>query len=302
VTDTDRPEIQAYPSRNVRLGVLEIARALPIRQRRMVGPWCFLDRFGPVSFGEERPMDVPPHPHIGLQTVTWLLEGEVRHDDSLGYEAVVRRGGVNVMTAGHGIAHAERTPVENSGRLSGVQLWAALPDAHRATAPEFESLPETPAVEQAGGIIRVFSGTLAGATSPARHYSAIIGAEVTVHPGEALSFDLQPDCEHALFLLEGDCAFERHPVEPGMLVDLGRQRTAASFTSQEGGRVLLIGGPPFPEEILMWWNFVARTRDEIAAARADWESRRHFGEVTAYPGPRLDAPDLGRLAAPNPVS
>jgi quercetin 2,3-dioxygenase len=302
MTDIDRSGIQAYPSRGVRLGALEIARALPIRQRRMVGPWCFLDRFGPVSFGQERPMDVPPHPHIGLQTVTWLLEGEVRHDDSLGYEAVVHPGGVNVMTAGHGIAHAERTPVENSGRLSGVQLWAALPDAHRETDPGFESLAETPVVEQAGGILRVFSGSLAGVTSPARHYSTIIGADVTVHPGETLSFDLQPECEHALFLLEGDCAFEHEPVEARMLVDLGRDRTAASFTSREGGRVLLIGGPPFPEEILMWWNFVARTPDEIAGARAEWEANRHFGEVRAYPGPRLDAPDLERLAPPNPVS
>ena len=302
MTDMDRSGIQAYASREVRLGALEIARALPIRQRRMVGPWCFLDRFGPVSFGQERPMDVPPHPHIGLQTVTWLLEGEVRHDDSLGYEAVVHPGGVNVMTAGRGIAHAERTPVKNSGRLSGVQLWAALPDAHRETDPGFESLAETPVAEQAGGLIRVFSGTLAGVTSPAPHYSAIIGADVTVHPGEVVSFDLQPECEHALFLLEGDCAFEHEPVEAGMLVDLGQHRTAASFTSREGGRVLLIGGPPFPEEILMWWNFVARTPDEIAGARADWEANRHFGEVTAYPGPRLDAPDLGRLAPANPMS
>ncbi len=302
MTDRNSSGIQAYPSREVHLGALEIARALPIRRRRMVGPWCFFDRFGPVSFGEERPMDVPPHPHIGLQTVTWLLEGEVRHDDSLGYEAVVRPGGVNVMTAGRGIAHAERTPVENSGRLSGVQLWAALPDADRETDPGFENLAETPAVVQAGGIIRVFSGTLAGATSPARHYSAILGADVTVHPGAALSFDLQPEYEHALFLLEGDCAFEHQPVEAGMLVDLGRDRTAASFISRGGGRVLLIGGPPFPEEILMWWNFVARTREEIAGARANWESHRHFGEVMAYPGPRLEAPDLGRLAPPNPVS
>ena len=121
------PVFIAHSNRETHLGDLKIFRALPMRERRMVGPWCFLDRFGPMTFEDAKPMNVPPHPHIGLQTVSWLLEGEVRHTDSLNYEAVVRPGGVNVMTAGRGIAHAEETPVNNSGRLNGVQLWAALP-------------------------------------------------------------------------------------------------------------------------------------------------------------------------------
>ena len=123
--------LEAYPNRDVSLGKLTVTRVLPIRDRRMIGPWCFLDRFGPLSFGDDKPMDVAPHPHTGLQTVTWLLDGEVLHDDSLGNQALLRPGGVNVMTAGAGIAHAEQTPRDHSGRLNGVQLWTALPDVSR---------------------------------------------------------------------------------------------------------------------------------------------------------------------------
>src|SRR5688572_28524169 len=127
-------QFEPYPVREVTVGPIRVQRALPLRGRRLIGPWCFLDRFGPLSFTEGTPMDVAPHPHMGLQTVTWLLDGEVVHDDSLRHEALLRPGGVNVMTSGHAIAHAERTPDNNSGRLNGVQLWAALPDRERHRA------------------------------------------------------------------------------------------------------------------------------------------------------------------------
>src|SRR5512136_269028 len=156
----ERRTFVPYPSREASLGALGITRALPIKDRRMVGPWCFLDRFGPLSFAGDAPMDVPPHPHIGLQTVSWLLEGEVLHTDSLGFEALLRPGGANVMTAGRGISHAERTPDRNSGRLSGVQLWVALPDVHRKVEPSFSGIPEVPTVGMRGGILRVFAGLL----------------------------------------------------------------------------------------------------------------------------------------------
>ena len=131
------PRLESYPNRETTLGSLTIARALPVRDRRLVGPWCFLDRFGPLSFTEGKPMDVAPHPHMGLQTVTWLLDGEVRHDDSLGTESILRPRGVNVMTSGDAIAHAEQTPRGHTGRLNGVQLWVALPDAERKSAAGF---------------------------------------------------------------------------------------------------------------------------------------------------------------------
>jgi hypothetical protein len=292
----------SHPNRSTRLGRLEISRALPIRERRTVGPWCFLDRFGPLSFTDGTPMDVPPHPHIGLQTVSWLLEGEVLHTDSLGCEALLRPGGVNVMTAGRGISHAERTPDRNSGRLNGVQLWVALPGAHRHVEPSFSAIEEVPTVEARGGILRVFAGSLAGVRSPAPRFSGILGAEVQVHASPELEIELDPAFEHAVQLLDGPCLLEGRPLEERTLYVLGAGRAGAAFSSSTGSRLLLIGGPPFPEAILMWWNFVARTPEEIAEARADWEAHRRFGEVQGYPKPRLAAPELARFARPNPLS
>jgi quercetin 2,3-dioxygenase len=295
-------QLDAYPAREVAFGSFAVVRALPVKSRRLVGPWCFLDRFGPVTFGQGGGMDVAPHPHMGLQTVSWLLDGEIVHDDSLQQEALLRPGGVNVMTSGHAIAHAERSPDANTGRLNGVQLWTALPDRDRHGAPSFQHVPQVPRLELPGGIVRVFSGTLADATSPAEHFSSLVGADLQVHAGERLQLPLQRDFEHAVLLLSGDCALEGQPLADRVLYYLGTQRTEVTLSSTAGTRVLLVGGPPFPETILMWWNFVARTPDEIRTARNDWEAHRRFGEVPAYTGPRIPAPELVRLAHPNPVS
>jgi redox-sensitive bicupin YhaK (pirin superfamily) len=298
----NQPALQAYPNREVRLGELSISRALPVRERRLVGPWCFLDRFGPLSFSAGKPMDVAPHPHIGLQTVTWLHEGEIVHDDSLGSTSVLRPGGVNVMTSGDGISHAEQTPRDHSGRLNGVQLWTALPDQHRRGAPGFAHVGEVPVIERTAGLVRVFAGAVESAQSPAPYFSDLLGADLQVHARHTLEVPLQPAYEHAVLVMSGDCALEGQPLEAHMLYYLGTTRSHAAFSSRAGSRILLIGGPPFPETILMWWNFVARSADEIAQARADWEARRRFGEVPAYHGPRLDAPALARFASPNPIS
>jgi quercetin 2,3-dioxygenase len=296
------PALDSYPTRELSLGSLTVARALPVKDRRLVGPWCFLDRFGPLTFAEGKPMDVAPHPHIGLQTVTWLLDGEVIHDDSLGSEAVLRPGGVNVMTSGAGIAHAEQTPRENSGRLDGVQLWVALPDGQRQIPPAFEHVGDVPAIESRGGVARVFAGSFEGASPRTSHYSELIGMDLLVHARGTLELPLQAPFEHALLVLSGDCALDGHRLDARMLYYLGTTRTSAALSSREGARVLVIGGPPFNERILMWWNFVARTPEEIAEARADWEARRRFGDVPAYDGPRLAAPSLLQFARANPVS
>jgi redox-sensitive bicupin YhaK (pirin superfamily) len=294
--------LDRYDGRTVALGSLPILRALPVKGRRLIGPWCFLDRFGPLTFDEGTPMDVAPHPHIGLQTVTWLLDGEVVHDDSLQQEALLRPGGVNVMTSGGAIAHAERTPAVNTGRLNGVQLWTALPDSRRHGAASFQHLPEVPAFETRGGIARVFSGALAEVASPAEHYSDLVGADLQVHRGATLAVPLQPHYEHAVLMLSGDCTLDGTPLNSRSLYYLGTQRQDLVLHSGDGARLLLIGGQPFPETILMWWNFVARTPDEIREARADWEAHRRFGDVPAYQGSRIAAPELLRLAQPNPVS
>lgn len=264
--------------------------------------WCFLDRFGPLSFADEKPMQVPHHPHIGLQTVSWLLEGEVLHTDSLDSEAVVTPGGVNVMTAGIGIAHAEETPAANSGKPNGVQLWAALPNQHRHTAPSFTHIQQVPILEPKGGLIHIFAGAYGGITSPAPHFSEILGIEVQVHPHQTVALGLNPHHEHALLLLSGDCAFEKQVLDPKTLYYFGLYQNNLELTSQGGYILLLVGGLPFPKKILMWWNFVARTPEEISQARADWEGHRRFGEVQVTHLERLPAPNLARFAHPNPIS
>jgi quercetin 2,3-dioxygenase len=299
---SDELTFTAHPNRETRLGDLNISRALPIRERRMVGPWCFLDRFGPLTFAGAKPMAVPPHPHIGLQTVTWLLEGEILHTDSLNSEATVRPGGVNVMTAGRGIAHAEETPTKNSGRLSGVQLWTALPDQHQNTAPSFTSLDQVPCLEVKGGSVQLFAGMLDGITAPALYYSEILGAEVHVHPHQTVKLQLNQHFEHAVLLLDGNGALENQPMEQNTLYYLGACRESLAISSHTGCKVIYIGGPPFPEKILMWWNFVARTPEEIRQARDDWEAQRRFSAVTGTDLERLSAPDLARFARPNPIS
>ena len=298
----DQPKLESYPGREISFGDFSVTRVLPVKGRRLIGPWCFLDRYGPLTFAQGRPMDVGAHPHTGLQTVTWLLDGELVHHDSLGYESLLRTGGVNVMTSGNGIAHAEHTPAVNTGRLNGAQLWVALPDQHRQQAGSFQHVDRVPLYERRGGLVQVFAGNLDGTISPATHFSDILGADVQVHPRTTLELPLHPEYEHAVIVLNGDCSINGEPLQERVLYYLGTRRSSASFASNSGGRLLLIGGPPFPEKILMWWNFVARTPQEIADARNDWEERRRFGDVSAYNGPRMAAPSLVRFAAPNPAS
>jgi redox-sensitive bicupin YhaK (pirin superfamily) len=295
-------QLESFATRELTLGSITVRRALPVGDKRLVGPWCFLDRFGPLTFTGGKPMDVAPHPHIGLQTDTWLLEGEVMHDDSLGCEAVLRPGGVNVMTSGAGITHAEQTPREHTGRLNGVQLWTALLDADRHTAAAFHSVPEVPIVEATGGLVQIFAGSLGDHSSPAFYFSDLVGADLQLHAGHTLELPLEAGYEHAVLVLDGKCTLDGQRLDEGVLYYLGTSRSEAAFGSTTGARVLLIGGPPFPEAILMWWNFVARTPEEIERARTDWEEHRRFGGVPAYKGPRLSAPSLTRLARPGPVS
>lgn len=288
--------LEALPFRATTMEGLPIRRLLPVRGRRLVGPWCFLDSFGPLAFEHGKPMDVAPHPHIGLQTVSWLLEGEVRHHDSLGATGLAKPGVLNLMTAGRGIAHSEETPSGSRGLLHGVQLWVALPDAHRQAAPSFESRAELPRLELAGGAATVLLGELGGLRSPATTFSPIVGADLQLGQGARLTPPLEPGFEHALVVLRGDVALGGRALDPDVLYFLGSGRRELRLESRAGARALLIGGAPFGETVLMWWNFVARTTEEILAARADWQAGRRFGEVVAYRGSRLPAPEL--LARP----
>lgn len=206
------------------------------------------------------------------------------------------------MTAGGAIAHAERTPDRNSGRLDGVQLWIALPESRRHGPPAFQHIEEAPRVVRPGGEARVFSGLLDGVRSPAEHHSSLVGAELEVRAGETFTLPLDPAHEHGLFILRGHLALDGRDLAADQLHYLAPGRFEAALRSSEGARALLLGGSPFGETILMWWNFVARTTEEIRDARHDWENRRRFGELAHYRGPRIAAPDLMRLAEPSPLS
>ena len=247
-------------------------------------------------------MDVAPHPHIGLQTVSWLLQGEIIHNDSLGCEALMRAGQLNLMTAGHGIAHSEETPGTNSGTLSGVQLWVALPTSQRDIAPVFHHHASLPVLDFDAGTVTIIAGTLYGQSSPAQMFTPIVGAEIALRTREPLQLPIRRDFEHAVLVLEGEVSLNKHPLEGRTLHYLGLNRDELHLAGSADSRVLLLGGEPFTDPVLMWWNFVGTTHEEIAQAREDWINRERFGEVKAYRGARLPAPDLAKLAPANPVS
>jgi redox-sensitive bicupin YhaK (pirin superfamily) len=286
-----QPMLEAYPIRESDLGDgLVVRRALPQRKRRLVGPWCFFDHFGPIDLRGHHGLDVAPHPHIGLQTVTWLLAGEVLHKDSLGYEQLIRPGQLILMTAGRGIAHSEETPAAHSLSLHGVQLWVALPYADRNVKPAFEHQPQLPTLQFGSCRATVLIGKLAGVQSPARAYSPIVGVEITSSADGPLELPLEPLFEHAILVVAGRMRLDDQAMEPGTLFYLGAGRRSLRVEIESQSSLMLIGGTPFAERIIIWWNFVARSAEEIAAAREDWERGQRFGEVRAYRGKRLTAP------------
>lgn len=290
------PVLERIPARASVIGKdFTIRRALPSRQRRMVGAWCFLDQAGPVTYGAGQGLRVGPHPHIGLQTFTWMIEGEIMHRDSLGYEQVIRPGQVNLMTAGRGIVHAEDAVTDDPGRLHAAQLWIALPNAERHREPSFHHYPDLPVLEWGGFTVTILAGTACGQTAPAAIFSPLVGMDlVCAGPAQTL-VPLNPAFEHAVLVLSGALEVEGETLEPGTLLYLGTAREQLALQSQTAARLLLIGGEPFKEEILLWWNFVARNRDEMVAATADWNGGRTFGTVSGSPSPRLVAPDLAGL-------
>jgi redox-sensitive bicupin YhaK (pirin superfamily) len=295
-----RSERRVLAPREVPLGgprAMVVRRTLPHRELRTVGAWCFLDDYGPHDVTGTAGMQVPPHPHTGLQTVTWLLDGEVRHQDSLGSDAIVRPGELNLMTAGRGISHAETSPAGATGALRGLQLWVALPSRDRDAAPAFVHHDDLPAVTADGVTLTVLLGAVAGERSPARAYTPIVGAEVRLGPGSRTELAVEPDFEHAVLAIDDVLvAGERLPA--GSLAYLPRGRGVLRLAAAESaGRAFLVGGEPFGEDLLMWWNFVARSHDEVVEAREEWTAAvagadTRFGRVTAYGGPALSAPPL----------
>jgi len=284
----DPPEVELAPSRDAVVGGTPVRRALPKRQRRTVGAWCFADHFGPAPAPAS--MQVGPHPHIGLHTVTWLVEGELLHRDSLGSEQLVRPGQLNLMSAGHGVAHAEEQPAGDRGGIHGAQLWVAQPDATRHGPAAFEHHGELPRLRAGAATVTVLVGAVGAERSPARADTPLVGAEVVTDGGRSV-LPLEPAFEHALVVLDGAVAVGESLVGPGVLAYLGAGRDELALDSAGFARVLLLGGEPFPEEIVMGWNFVARSRDEVVQAGVDWNGgHERFGEV-ASSLVRIPAPD-----------
>ncbi|GAA1274680.1 pirin family protein [Saccharothrix xinjiangensis] len=293
--------VEVLEPRDVPLGgprAMTVRRTLPQRSRSLIGAWCFADHYGPDDVSLGGGMDVAPHPHTGLQTASWLFSGEIEHRDSLGVHAVVRPGELNLMTAGHGICHSEvSTP--GTSVLHGVQLWIALPDADRDAPRDFQHHAPEP-VDLGGATARVFLGTLAGRTSPVRTFTPLLGAEVVLDPGARLDLEVDPVFEHGALVDLGGVELEGVALTRGALgyVGAGGSRLRLANPGDVPARVVLLGGEPFGEQLVMWWNFVGRSHDEVARHREQWQAgAERFGRVEGYPGDRLPAPPLptGRL-------
>lgn len=290
---TAEPVRELIAPRRVRLGEsTEVRRLLPNLGRRMVGAWCFVDHYGPDDIAQQPGMQVPPHPHMGLQTVSWLLDGEVLHRDSLGSLQTLRPGELGLMTSGKAIAHSEESPAGHSTVLHGAQLWVALPGADRHTDPAFEHHAELPVITSAGLRATVIMGEADGAVSPGTAYTPLAGVDLDLSPGTEARFPVEPDFEYAVLTSSGTVEVDGVPLAPGSMLYLGCGRSELRLRADTESRLLLLGGEPFEERIVMWWNFVARTGEEITQAREAWQSGTRFGTVHGFSGPPVPAPAL----------
>ncbi len=286
--------VERLEPRHVLLGPrTEVRRVLPNKQRRMIGAWCFVDHYGPEDITGREGMRVPPHPHTGLQTVSWLLDGEIHHRDTLGSDALVVPGQLNLMTSGPGIAHSEESPPGHSTIMHGVQLWVALPEpARREAARAFTQYADLPRIERDGLVATVFVGTLDGARSPATTFSPLVGAELVVRSD--VRVPLRRDFEYGVLAIDEGLVVEGQRIGVSEIGYVGAGRDALALDTSGGpARGLLLGGAPFTEELVMWWNFIGRSHEEIVEFRRLWNDEdEQFGRVVGYDGDRLLAPPM----------
>lgn len=291
--------VEVMVPRDVPLGgprAMTVRRTLPQRERSLIGAWCFLDHYGPDDVAETGGMSVAPHPHTGLQTVSWLFTGEVEHRDSAGNHAVVRPGELNLMTAGHGISHSEVSPADVT-TLHGAQLWVALPEDARDTQPRFDHYAP-PAVTGDGWEARVFLGSLLGSTSPVATATPLLGVELLLSGGHPLELDVDPAHEHGLLVDTGVVTVAGTETKQHELAYLPPGASTLTLDAHGDARVLLLGGPPFGEAIVMWWNFVGRTHEEVVGFREEWMAQLADG---SYADGRFGRPvgeDLPPIPAP----
>lgn len=285
--------IETFQLRRAEIGQgTVIKRALPSREKRMIGAWCFLDHAGPVHFPQGEGLDVGPHPHIGLQTFTWMIEGTMLHDDSVGSKQLIRPKQVNLMTAGYGISHTEVAP-ETETKMHAAQLWIALPDDKRNIAPRFDHYPELPVVIKDDIEFTILVGDFLNTTSPVKVHSDLLGLDLTSQRAATSTLQLNPRFEYGFMVLEGEARVNGHELNDDNFLFIEPGLTQMGIELAANTRVLVLGGTPFESPILLWWNFVGRTYEEIAEARQQWiEGHPRFGTIPAYEGPRLEAPVL----------
>lgn len=273
-------------------GGVAVARTLPSRHRRTIGAWCFLDHAGPARFAAGQGMRVGPHPHTGLQTFTWMLEGEVLHRDSLGNEQLIRPGQVNLMTAGRGIAHTEESTAGET-QLHAAQLWIALPARMADMAPRFDHYPELPRWSDGGAEAVLLAGNFMGRQSPVQVHTPLVGVDWHAPRDASLTLPLDPAFEYGVMPLTGPATAQGQALAADELLYLPPGTDALRLELPAGTRALLIGGAPFDEDITIWWNFVGHGKPYIAQAQRDWQAgSARFGAVRGAGGPRLEAPAL----------
>lgn len=292
--------IERFATRRGEVGGLPMSRALPVVGRRTVGAWCFLDHAGPATLAPGKGMRVGPHPHTGLQTFSWMIEGQILHRDSLGSAQVLRAGEVNLMTAGRGICHSEESLTE---RLHLAQLWIALPDSSRFGPPRFEHFEKLPKLSLGDFTGTLLVGNYGEARSPVPSDTELLGMDLVCTGAAEASLPLAAHFEWGLMALEGELTLQLDDgktanFQPGELCCLEPGQTRLHLRSAATARLLLLGGPPFPEPLLLWWNFVGRSSDEIHRFAEDWNAGLGFGEVRGYVGERLLAPEVPPLRAP----
>lgn len=272
---------------------IEVRRLLPHLRQRYIGAWCFVDHFGPTD--QTNGMVVASHPHTGLQTATWVFEGEVEHRDSVGSVQTIKPGQLNLMTAGHGIAHSELS-LKHEGRLHSVQLWIALPNQERNRIPHFAHHDDLPAVRLGDATVKVFVGELLGARSRAITYSPLVGAEVRMPASSTVTIPVQPNFEHGVLVAEGKVTVNGEAVELNQMEYLETGHQNITVSSVEPSTLILLGGRPLGEKLLMWWNFIGRSHSEIVEMRRSWNAREpRFGEFADHIGGWIPAPDLPNL-------
>lgn len=291
---------QSFALRTAKIGRgTLIKRALPSREKRMIGAWCFLDHAGPSDFESGQGLDIGPHPHTGLQTFTWMIEGSMMHHDSLGSAQLIQPNQVNLMTAGYGISHTEVAP-EGETKMHSVQLWIALPDDKKDMPPQFEHYPDLPVVEQDQISFTVLVGDFLGARSPVQVHSPLLGVDLQAKVQTQTTLPLNPEFEYGVLVLQGTAQINGQALDDQQLLVLSPGESQLQLQLEAGSRVILVGGEPFESPILLWWNFVGRTQEDMMQAREQWINHdARFGEIPEYDGERMAVPILPERMRPS---